>query len=244
MQKKVFFKNSKGLKLAGILHVPKNKKDIGIIIVPGFAGGKDRNVIPALATALEGNGFLTLRFDLAGSGDSEGKFEDGTITKHVEDVKAAIDFITPDVKKVCLICHSNGGCIAMLEYIKYRNFDKLVLISPAIKEIKKRFSDEDFKRLEKGDVLVYVNSLGERYPMKIGYYKDRDSYDFVEEAKKLDIPVLTIMGTKDTVADLEKTKKMHEVLKVSKQLEIIEGENHHFHDKSDKLTPIMLEFLQ
>jgi len=59
MEQKIYFKNSENLKLAGILHIPKYKKEIGIIICHGFTGSKD-NVLKAFKYEEETTRFIGL----------------------------------------------------------------------------------------------------------------------------------------------------------------------------------------
>jgi alpha/beta superfamily hydrolase len=82
MEEKVFFKNKENLKLCGVLHGSASRGDICAIVCHGFAGDKDRSFIPELACGLEGQGFLALRFDFSGNGESEGLFEDRTWAKY------------------------------------------------------------------------------------------------------------------------------------------------------------------
>ena len=244
MEQKVYFKNSENLKLAGILHTPKHKKEIGIIICHGFTGSKDKNFIPELARNLERNNFLVLRFDFSGNGESEGKFEERTYSKYVEDLKSAIDWFRKQIKKICIIGHSMGGSIALIEYSKYRNYDKITLLAPAIKIIKKRFTKVDFQKLEKQGYIDFIDSWGEKRRLTKQYFEDRESYNQIELGKNLDIPTLIIVGDKDESVSVDKCRELFQIIpSADKKLKILKNKDHVFHNKSNKILKYILEFL-
>ena len=243
MEQKIYVKNSEGLKLVGILHVPKPKRKIGMIICHGFTGNKDRNFIPSLASDLEKNNFLTLRFDFSGNGESEGKFEDRTYTKYVEDLRKVIDWFKKQINEICVIGHSMGGSIALIEYSKYRNFDELILLAPGVKIIKKGFTKKDFEKLEEKGYIEFVDSWGEKRKLRKEYFSDRNKYNQLKLAKKVDIPTLIIIGNKDKIVSLQACKELYKVLPKKKELRILENEYHVFHNKSNKISRLILEFL-
>jgi len=240
----VYFRNSEGLKLVGVLHVPKSKREEGVIICHGFTGSKDKNFIPELAKSLEENDFLTLRFDFSGNGESEGSFEDRTYLDYVEDLKSAIDYLRNEVEKVCVIGHSMGGNIAILEYSKYKNFNHLVLLAPGIKLTKKLFTEEDMKELEQRGCIEFTDSWGGKRRLRRKYFEVRRKCDFLKEAENLDVPTLLVIGGRDGVVSVEKCEEFYRLINAPKRLEILEGENHVFHNKADKLSKIILEFLE
>ncbi len=210
MLKKIFIRNPEGLRLSTILHIPEKPKEIGVILCHGFTGSKDKNFIPELALELEKQGFLTLRFDFSGNGESEGKFEDRTYTKYVEDLKSVIEWFRSKVNKICVIGHSMGGSIAIIEYSKYKNFDKLVLLAPGIKSARKDIPKESFK----GDYVEFVDSWGVKRRLKIEYFEDRRRYDQIKLADSIKIPTLVIIGSEDNVVSVEKCKEFFDRLKV------------------------------
>ncbi len=91
---KVKFQNKKGQKLVGALHEPKQKTDKIVIILNTFKGDKDyQPIIKKCADFLAMNKIAVLRFDFAGTGESEGDYKNTTISSEVHDLNAAIDFV-------------------------------------------------------------------------------------------------------------------------------------------------------
>ncbi|MBL8548860.1 MAG: alpha/beta hydrolase [Hyphomonadaceae bacterium] len=91
----------------------------------------DMNGAKALAlddwAATEGRPFL--RFDYSGCGQSEGKFEDGTISRWRDDAMAVLDHIRPG--RIVLVGSSMGGWIALLLAAIRKDIEALLLVAPA-----------------------------------------------------------------------------------------------------------------
>ena len=62
---------SKGYTLAGRLHLPSEGIFPGVVVYHGFKDHKDKPFYVDLAQTLERSGFAVLRFDFAGSGESD-----------------------------------------------------------------------------------------------------------------------------------------------------------------------------
>jgi alpha/beta superfamily hydrolase len=90
---KIYFKNKKGNKLCGVLVSPDNKNHPIVILCHGFHSTKDNNTNTRLKELLKDKSIATFRFDFFGHGESEGKFEDITVSQAVEDLLSAIDLL-------------------------------------------------------------------------------------------------------------------------------------------------------
>ena len=79
---KIFFKNSIGQKLTGVLYKPENKKDFPIaIFCHGYKSTKESNKAKAISEKLTKKGIGIFAFDFSGNGESEGEFKKTTITQ-------------------------------------------------------------------------------------------------------------------------------------------------------------------
>ena len=107
------------------------------ILMHGFMANKKMYPVSKLAKVLAGHGIASIRFDFNAHGDSEGKFEDMTISNEIEDAKAVFDYVCglPYVSSIGFVGHSQGGVIAgMLAGILEDNPKKpacVVLLAPA-----------------------------------------------------------------------------------------------------------------
>ena len=127
MIKNVEFKNKYGLKLKGIVHIPK-KYDTAFIYLHGFPGSMSSRAVQ-VCEMMSKLGYLSLRFNFSGSDTSEGKFQDKLMSKEVDDIEYAIDFLTKNFKfkKLILMGHSTGAIDAALYGYKDKRISKLIL---------------------------------------------------------------------------------------------------------------------
>src|SRR5689334_5351566 len=84
-------RNRRGERLDFTWHPGVEDRATVVVLGHGVTGNKDRPLLVELATALARSGIHALRFSFAGNGVSEGRFEEATITKEVEDLGAVLD---------------------------------------------------------------------------------------------------------------------------------------------------------
>ena len=92
----VKFRTLDGLHLAGTLASPDQPGDRAVVLVHG--GGVTREeggFFTRLAAGLGAAGVASLRFDLRGHGDSEGRQEDLTLAAILNDIRAALEWLRP-----------------------------------------------------------------------------------------------------------------------------------------------------
>ncbi|MBR5110330.1 MAG: alpha/beta fold hydrolase [Clostridia bacterium] len=114
--------------------VPAEGRHPLVIIIHGFTGHMEERHIVAVAKTLNEIGFATLRVDMYGHGNSDGKFENHTLYKWltnaitVIDYARALDFVTD----LYLCGHSQGGMTVMLAgAMKHDAVKGIIPLSPA-----------------------------------------------------------------------------------------------------------------
>ncbi len=111
--------SSEGLKLSGVLHVPEGAKAPlpAIVVLHGFGSNKNGGVSMAAAQLFASLGYITLRFDMRGCGDSEGERGRVICLEQVEDLKNAVSFLTEraevDPRRIAVMGHSFGAAVAI-----------------------------------------------------------------------------------------------------------------------------------
>ncbi|MAG47838.1 hypothetical protein CL617_04485 [archaeon] len=244
MQEKIYFENSKGDKLCGILS-SSNKENPLIILSHGFASSKESSTNIELEKVLNENNISTFRFDFYGHGESEGKFENITISEGVDEVLNCVKFLKEKgYKKLGLVGGSFGGIVSILAASKLGNgIYLLVLKCPVSNHMEElitkgyRISPEKWK--EKG-FLEYQKNLRLNY----SFYEDSVNIDGYKAAESINIPTLIVHGDKDEAVPVEQSKKVSKIIKDCK-LEIIEGANHRFSEEKDfnKMIKLISEFI-
>jgi pimeloyl-ACP methyl ester carboxylesterase len=109
---------SDGLTLKGFLHVTDGTgKRPGLVLCHGFGGSCRGAGHPELAKALEQAGYVVLRFDFRGCGQSEGRRGDVIVDEEIADLRRALDFLATqpavDAARIGVIGASLGGSVAI-----------------------------------------------------------------------------------------------------------------------------------
>jgi len=231
METPVIFKNNKGQQLVGILHAPKTKKKVPMVIsIHGFAGSKTRLRFAKLGRQLSEKGIALLRFDCAGHGDSEGEFDKVTLSQQVKDLEAAFKFVQRlnfvDKNKIGLLGESFGGIVVTLFALKYPQTKTLVFWAPALNQkillTPSWYSPYEIRKWKKQG---YIDT--DKCRVGIQFLREIENRDFTEEAVKLSIPILIVHGTRDKGVPLKESQKLFKKLIGVKKILIIKGGDHH-----------------
>ncbi len=120
MEERVHF-TSDGLRLAGVLHVPGTRAPAerrpGFLVLHGFGSNKDGGNSLIVARMLVELGYVALRFDMRGCGESEGTRGRVICLEQVEDTKRARSFLAArsevDPERIGVMGHSFGAAVAI-----------------------------------------------------------------------------------------------------------------------------------
>jgi alpha-beta hydrolase superfamily lysophospholipase len=134
-----------GLHLAGTLVTPDDPPDLVVVLVHG--GGVTREeggFFTRLAGSLAGAGIASLRYDLRGHGESEGRQEEMTLCAHLNDIRVALAHVgqVTGATSVSLLGASFGG--GLVTYYAAKRPDeltRLVLLNPQL-DYKNRYVDQ------------------------------------------------------------------------------------------------------
>ena len=120
MEERVSF-NSEGLKLAGIVHTPKDAKKgerrPAFLVLHGFGSNKASHNCTVPCEFLNEWGYVAMRFDYRGCGESEGPKSHIICLEQVEDTKAAVTYMASrsdvDPERIAVIGSSFGAAVAV-----------------------------------------------------------------------------------------------------------------------------------
>lgn len=102
------FKNARGVNLSAILELPDDRnKAIYAVFSHCLTCNKGLPIVRNISKVLAKYGIATVRYDMTGLGDSEGRIEDTNFTTAVEDVISATAFFKENFQApAILIGHS------------------------------------------------------------------------------------------------------------------------------------------
>ncbi len=249
MEEKLYFKNSNGLNLCGILSNPSSdsKKTI-IILCHGFGSSKNSRTYVELQRRLNKFQLSTFRFDFFGHGESEGKFKDITISEAIDDILCAIKLLkSKSYSELGLIGSSFGGIASIITASKVNDLFVLALKSP-VSNFEDKFlattSKEAMDKWKKKGYHYYVRSDGERKKINYTFFEDCKNNDGYDAAKKIKIPTLIVHGDNDESVPISQSKKTATLIQRC-TLKIIRGADHQYSKPEDfeKMIELISKFI-
>jgi len=232
MEEQIEFRNQERELLDGRIHIPEKATTKAAIVCHGFAGNKNLIWLHNICDKLADEGIAALRFDFSGHGDSEGKFQDWTITKGQKDLAVALEVLKErGYKEFALVGHSAGGAVCLLSTPTHMEVKCLVSIaSPAEadREENEEFLRKTYDRLgvEEGKMIAELGSLG-----------------ILENAEKITIATLIIHGTEDEIIPVNDAELLMDILHGDKHQEIIEGGDHVLLPEANKIVDLATNWI-
>lgn len=238
---KIFIKNRKGQKVSVIIEKAENQKGLAFVM-HGLGGSKDGPNIHNFARAFRDKGFTVIRFDTTNTfGESDGKYENATITNYYEDLEDVISWSKGQkwYEEPFVLCgHSLGGiCIALYAQ---RNPKEVLALAPISPVVSGRLIFEALDRVDSGYTKRWEETgwdekestshpgLIKRLPWS--HAVDKLKYDVLPDVRKLTMPVLIIVGENDTSTPKDQAKVFFDALPGPKEFHIIKNAPHTFKD--------------
>jgi alpha/beta superfamily hydrolase len=123
----------------------------GVVIThphPLYGGDMDNPVVRSIASAFQGCGFTTLRFNFRGVGNSQGKYADGI--GEIDDVAAAISYLADSgISHPHLAGYSFGAWVNAGLIARFPGIETMVMVSPPVAFI-------DFQDIDTIDCLKLI----------------------------------------------------------------------------------------
>ena len=198
-----------------------------IVFLPGYASDMDGAKAVALDEFADARGFFLLRFDYAGSGLSDGKFEDGTLDRWLSDSLLMIDRLTEG--PAVLVGSSMGGWIALHLALRRRErVTALVGIAAAPDFTEWGYSAEEKAAIQRHGRLEQPSPYGaEPQLTTLGFWRSGQAMLLLQREIPIDCPVRLIHGDSDQDVPLEVAFRLKDKLRSADvQVTVIKGGGH------------------
>ena len=134
---------SNGFSLAGTVSKPASSAAaarLPAVVLVGGSGPTDRDglavgipILGQIAGALADAGYITIRYDKRGIGQSGGRAESASLADYADDVRAAVKLLADrkdvDPKRIAVVGHSEGGLVALMAAAKEKKIAAVGLIA-------------------------------------------------------------------------------------------------------------------
>ena len=223
--------------LRGMLHAPDGAgPHPAVMLLHGFTGNRvEANFLfVRIARRLCKAGMAVLRFDFAGSGESDGEFGEMTTSREIADAEAALDYLAGleiiDAGRIGVTGLSLGGCVAAMLSGRRRADVKALALLAAVGD-----GPDTARRLEKWRLELVAApaegiDIGGLY-LSPDFQPDLASLDPATSAGSFPGPVLVIHGDADETVPLTDAHAYRDARAGSDhptRVEIIEGGTHVF----------------
>ena len=236
MQQKLFIHNRKKQKISVVINTSSNQQGL-VFIMHGLGGFKEQLHLNTIAETFKEEKFTTVLFDTTNSvGESDGSYQNATLTNYYEDLEDVIIWAGKQEfyqQPFYLVGHSLGGISVTLFAERNPKLIKgLAAFAPVVSGT--LFVDNVPKeQLEYWDKTGWQirESKSKGITLKLNWQqfkKDILNYDLLEKANKLTMPVLIIVGEKDTSTPVEHQQKLFDKIPGKKELCIIKDAPHTF----------------
>lgn len=244
--------SSRGKRLSAMVHTPDTPAAGGPVAVfcHGFTGDKvgANQLMLNLAKALEAAGIAVVRFDFAGSGDSEGVFAaDTTIAGWRQDLANVLGWVGRRfaARPVYLLGHSLGGLVALT------NTDRAVAGRVALAPVV--YPEENFRATILGPELwakavkgeTVANFYGKGFSLDGGFVRDllAVDYDPLAAAAAYDAPLLIVHGANDAAVPMAGSEELYDGYGGPKKLAVIDAD-HVFTGRHGELGALVASWLK
>lgn len=226
-------------KLVGNLHLPERQDGPFpcVITSHGYKSRRNSSKYTKIGHLFSLAGIAVYRFDHRGAlgGDSDGEFEDTTLSARIEDLRAALDALVNipelDLRRLGLLGSSLGG-MDVLAIRDDRIKVKVVMATPfkllATDQMKSAMTGKEYYQYPDG---TRINKV---------FFEDIEQYDLITEVNNVSYPLLIIHGDLDEVVPLNHAEAVYKAAhQGNRSLIIIKGGDHAFTDP-DKLQEVLI----
>jgi len=198
-----------------------------LVFLPGYASDMEGTKAVELDAFAARRGLSLLRFDYSGTGSSEGRFEDGTLERWLDEALVLIDSLTEG--PIIPIGSSMGGWIALHIALRRPNLvGSLVGIAAAPDFTSWGYTDDEKSTLQRDGRLEQPNPYGpEPQLTTLAFWESGEQLCLLDGDVDIQCPVRLVHGDRDEDVPLDVAMRLKDRLRSGDvQLNIVKGGGH------------------
>jgi putative redox protein len=201
MEESIRFDNESGEILAGTLHLPEGPPVGGVVAGHCFTCSRHTGVLRQVCNGLSAAGFMALRFDFSGNGQSQGDFERSTWSKQILEMQTAIELVQQKgVSWIGLAGHSLGAAIALLTARRPNAVSAVCRLAGRVSAGRPmHFLAPAQERELESTGRVAFTSRGRPLSLNRDFFDDAQQHDLLAATRDLSIPMLVVHGERDDI---------------------------------------------
>lgn len=220
-----------------------------VIVCHGFTGSKEGGGgALAMADGLARCGFDTLLFDFTGCGESEGLWEEISLSRQVEDLAAVVGWARMGgYRRIILNGRSFGGA-TVLAYAAGDPRIAAVCTWAAVARPLRLFggsAEEEIVPDGPGEKELTFDDGSGSLRLRGSFFRDLQRYNLPGSTAGITPrPLLLVHGTADEIVPVDEARLLFGAAGEPKQLALIEGADHRFSDHAAGVWKIFFDWLQ
>ena len=249
MDELLAFQDAKGRRISAVFSGPSPPAQGVVVLCHGFLSSKNSTTNKALTRMLNEAGIATFRFDFFGQGESEGLFEDITVSLAFEQADAAVALVrSRGYARIGLAGSSFGGLVAILTTAQRQDIACLALKCPVVdfaEELRLEFGPDELAQWQSTNTIPNLMGGAGRVRLNYGMYEDCVRHVAYEPASRIVAPTLIVQGARDELVPLHQSQRLLSALQGPKRLDLLPEADHQFTRGEDfrTMTAAMTEWL-
>ena len=227
---------SAGQQIVGMLNRPRGRGPRpAVIMLHGFTGNsiEAHRLFVEAARQLSGQGYVVLRYDARGAGNSAGSFADLSITSQIADARVALRWLRRqpgvDSRRIALLGLSMGGMVASHVLTKERRVRAAVLWNPlahprALRDA--RMNDDLQDQLKRRGVADWGG-----WPVSKTLHRELGTFDPIQALPLVTCPVCLIQAAEDQTTPILGAAALQQAMDLAGRpldFHVIPGADHTF----------------
>lgn len=227
MERQIEFENYLGETLAGTLHQPDSPPVGAVVAGHCFTCSRHTGVLRHICGALCAAGFMALRFDFSGNGQSQGVFEQSTWSKQIKEMEAAIALMQEEgARWIGVAGHSLGAAIALLVASRMSAISAVCRVAGRVSGGKMPFLSTPQQESLERTGRVDFTSRGRQLTLGREFFDDARQYDLEAATRALRTPMLVVHGDQDEIIPVEEAYLAKAANPDWVELDVVPGGDH------------------